>query len=113
VKASGQRTEGDSGKAGAATDIQDVQESRLVRPAPSDLVHHGAKHLRSLILQPDRQVVVEALGIAVEQRPDIGLRHGFRGIALDAVDQSLRCGRIGGVRRQTAAQCIDRLLPFA
>ena len=109
VKAAGQRAERDSGKAGAASDIQHVELAGHRFP---ELVHHGAEHLRSLILQPDRQVLVEAFGIAIEQSPDIGLRHGFSRIAFDAVDQGLDRGRIGRAGVQTAVQGVDRLLPL-
>ena len=110
VKTVGQRAERDPGKTGAASHIQHVHSAGH---DPRKLVHHGAKHLRSLILQPDRQVVVEAFGIAVEQSSDIGMRHRFSGIAFDAVDQGLYGGRIGWAGVQTAMQCGDRLLPLA
>ena len=109
VKTAGQRAERDPGKAGAASDIQHIHAAGCY---PRKLVHHGAEDLRSLILQPDRQILVEVFGIAVEQSPDLGLRHRFSGIAFDALDQVLYGGRIGRAGVQTAVQGGDRLSPL-
>ena len=110
MKTASQGAERHPREPGAAADIQNVEAA--IRDAGKP-VGNGAKGLWRLILQPDRQILIEPVGVAVEQRPDIGLRHRFGRIALDAADQCLHGVRIVRAGVQASVQSVGGFLPLA